>query len=247
MTDDDHRYSDRDVDRILQKALEMQRKGRQDDPTSNASRDNRLTLGDIEQAGKEVGIEPSLIRDALYEIEIESHRNRGSLFLGGSLSVSASETIDAPTNDETVRELAAAMQGIVSSQGAATTHGTTLSWRTDRLAAMQQAYSTEITVHGTKDRTKIEIRENLGQLAGAIFGGVMGGVGLGAGLGVGFGVGMGALGMPGVTAIIAVGTLGFSYLLSRFIFRAVHSKRKRETRKVASRIRAFLSADTGSK
>ena len=244
MTDSEERFSDRDVDRIIQKALEMQRRGRKTEPNSNANRDNRLSLGDIEQAAKEVGIEPSFIREAANEIEAESQLRKGSLFLGGNPTVIAIETIDAQTGGELIAELAAAMQSIVGNQGSATTHGATLSWSTDRLAAMQQAYSTEISVRGTKDRTKVEVRKDLGPLAWAIFGGVMGGVGLGAGLGVGLGVGLGALGMPGVAGIIAMGTLGLSYLLSRSIFKTVHAKRQRDTRKILSRIRAFLLADS---
>ena len=241
MTDGEQKFSDREVDKIIKKALELQRNERNREITSNEYRDDGLTLGDIEQAAKEIGIDSSLVRMAAEEIEAESPAGRGSRFLGGFPIVVWTETIDAPTENNKVEELAAALQGIVGADGSATTSGATLSWITNRQTAMQQAYSTEISVYGGKDRTIVEVRENLSQIAWGVFGGIIGGVGIGAGLGAGFGVGLAVFGSYGVTAIIALGTLGLSYLLSRSIFRAVHAKRKRSTRKIAERIKTFLS------
>lgn len=246
MNDDPIRYSDDDVRKIIQRALEIQKRAT---PVADDAQPNRspegLSIDEIEQTAAEIGLDPSLIRQAASDLHVTPDRPMLRRFLGAETQMTATRTLPQSAHTETLQELAVALQSVAGVQGMGSVHGGVCSYVTSGADAEKRGFSTEITVQATRSGTVIEIRERFGMLALGIYGGLMGGIGLGAGLGVGFGVGMGVLGSGGIAAAIAIGTFAASYGLARLIFTGLVRSRRREGRRMADRIAGFLSARLG--
>ena len=239
MPEDNLKYTEQDVRKILQKALDIQKR-----ENSPAERDGNpsgeYSLVDIEQAAEEIGLIPEHVHQAAAELDSQSNSSFLSTFLGAETSIVATGRDQEPVDEETLQGLIAAMQTIAGATGVGNVHGSVCSWATTSADVERRGFPTEIIVRTGKRGTVAEVRERLGQLAAGIYGGVMGGVGLGAGLGVGLGVGLGKLDSGLFAVVFAVGTFVFSYGLSRLIFVWTAKHRRKETRRMLGRVLDFL-------
>jgi hypothetical protein len=237
---DEASYSETDVKKIIQRALELQKREKEHQAITSGSDSGEFTLHDIEQTAKEIGLENDLVHRAAMEIQGGARSSFLKRFLGSETEIAAIGRDDTATSNEALQELAVTMQTITGFSGTGSAQGSVCSWVTSRADVEQRGFPTQITVRSVTSGTVVEIRERLGQLAAGLYGGLMGGVGLGAGLGVGLGVGLGKLGSGGAAAIIATGTFVASYGLARLIFTSVAARRRRETRVMLKRILSFL-------
>jgi hypothetical protein len=246
MTQDEPKFSDKDVRKIIQKALDIQKRERASEGTGEVvSRTGDYSLSDIEQAAGEIGLSPELVHQAATELDTGGRSSFLHRFLGAETTIVATGRSPRSADPETLQELAATMQAIVGIVGAGNVHGSAYSWTTTSADVERRGFATEVTVRSRQNGTIVEVTDRLGQLAGGLYGGILGGVGLGAGLGVGLGVGLGALGSPLFAAIFAIGTFTLSFGLSRLIYTSVAKQRRKTTKQILNKILDFFADSRG--
>lgn len=209
---DVRRYSDSEVARILERAARRQSAGE--------GRSGGLTLAELEQAAREAGIDPRLVREAALEVEL--HSGAGPRFLGGPLVARAERVVPGqlpPAADEALLEEIRHTFGEIGASS-----------RTERALLWSSADPTRhpgratVEVRSDQGRVTISAEASLAPEAGGIFGGLLGGLG-GGGIGVSLGVGFGVLGSIalglGGSAIFGVG----AYALARGIYSGLVRRR----------------------
>ncbi|GAH52553.1 unnamed protein product, partial [marine sediment metagenome] len=78
MTDgENNKYSDKEIEKILKRASDLQR-----EEMRRAGGVGEVSLNELESIGKEVGIDPELIRTAALEVETETRAKLATRFLG---------------------------------------------------------------------------------------------------------------------------------------------------------------------
>jgi hypothetical protein len=228
----DRRYSDEEVQQLLERAAELEAEHR----SSRTPRDGP-TLRDLEGIAAEAGIDPALLRRAAEELEgspaaalAPLARGTPSRFLGAPATVEYVRTVPVEATGPILESLIPLIRHATDGRGQCTVAGRTLTWvSTPPWAATwapPSSYGGAVnameTLQGSisvrRGSTRIVIQERLGPLAGGIFGGLMGGLGCGVGFGVGFGVGLGALGSVLFASVFPPAILGGSYLAARAIY-----------------------------
>lgn len=235
---DARRFTDREVRRILERALEIQKRETKE-LTPGGGAGTGLTIEDITDAAVQAGINPSLVRRAARELETGT--GKGRVFLGSEPDPISSASLPYRVSDEDLRELLPMIQSFTGQAGSGTVSRLALSWASIMQSTSNTGVTTEVTVRTGRDSTEITVRDRLGAVAGGVFGGLMGGVGVGAGLGVGFGVGLGTFGSPSFAALFALGMLTVSYLGARMVFTGVARWRRRERSRALERILEFFA------
>ena len=239
--DEGKRYSDEEVQKILKRALEIQRqKSEEVAHRGGSALSGDFTLEEIESMAAEIGIEQSLVQSAALAVDLDHGASFSKRFLGGGTAVEVEGRLDIGIDEKALREVEAMLRNVTGCYGAGTVYGSVLSWANSGLEALRRGFSTEITVRTGTSGTTVHVRERLGNMAGGIYGGLVGGIGLGAGLGVGFGVGLTVLGSGLAAAGFAIGILAGSYGLARMIFGIIKRHRRRETKNMLSSILAFI-------
>ena len=228
MDEENTNFSDRQVNLIIKKALEIQQK-------EMPSGEKGLSIKDVEQLGTEIGISSDVIKRAAAEIMQKKHRN--SLIFGKTGSVIApSIEFDRLLSGEQLAELNAAIPSIIRSPGIGQPRKNGLYWSS--LNTMQTGLCTEVIASKTRDnKTALTVRERLGVVAGALYGGITGGLGLG--LGIGLPVPLAATGLisPILSVLGLLLCLGGSFFLSRWIFTWFAKRRKKRLEKILSELK----------
>lgn len=238
MSGDARRFTDREVRRILERALEIQKREAKE-LAPGGGPGTGLTIEDLTDAAVQAGINPSLVTRAARELETGTGRWRG--FLGSEPDPVTAASLPYRVSDEDLHELLPMIQSFTGMAGSGTVSRLSLSWASIAQSTSNTGIPTEVTVRTGRGSTEISVRDRLGAVAGGVFGGLMGGVGVGAGVGVGFGVGLGALGSLPFAALFALGMLAASYLGSRLIFTGVVRWRIRERGRALGRILEFFA------
>jgi hypothetical protein len=220
MSDSEHepkRYTDKEVALILRRATALQT------AEPSALDPSGFSLADLEDIAVEAGIDVRHLRQAAAELETSGPTSFGTRLAGGPITIRLERTVPGELPEDRLDDLIPLIQVATEGQGQATAVGKTLTW-SSRTAS--QMTSQQVLVSSKDGETLIRIEEGLGQLAGGLYGGVMGGVGGGVGLGVGAGVGasVGSLAWGLGFPIVVIGA---SYLISRWIFKAVVARRRR--------------------
>ena len=174
MSDNDRRYSDKDMKRILKRALELQAKS----SSRAAPAGSDYSLNDLESVANEIGLPPELVRHAALELDTGSRKSGGSWFLGAETHVVAEQALPVGVDEERLDELLAAMPHLAEGAGSGNAHRTVLTWSSSAAEAMRRGFATEVSVRTGTEATTVAVRERLGGLAGGVFGGMMGGIGL---------------------------------------------------------------------
>jgi hypothetical protein len=237
MSDAEKRFSDDEAREIIKRALHLQHR-RADAETPR----DGLSLSELESIGEDVGVSPELLRQAAGEVAAGESPTGRSRFLGAPTNPAETVAVKRPVSEDELNELLVTLPSMTGDDGSGNAHRRSLNWSTDSVTAMRTGRTLRVTVHGSDSTAVVRVREQLGQVAAGLFGGLMGGVGLGAGFGVGFGVGLGALGSPLFAAVFPIVAVAGSYGLARLIFRAVSRARRREIRRIATRIREFFDS-----
>jgi hypothetical protein len=232
------RYSKKEIERIFKRAVDLQRK-----ELHQAGGTGEISLNELESIGKEVGIDPELIRAAALELDSEAGAKQVSGFLGETPRYERRFSIQRNLSDRDFRRIINALARILDAPGAGTAEETGFVWSTDSLAAYQRGFRTIVSFSAMDEGGELRVTEDYTPLAGGLFGGIMGGFGLGGGLGIGLGVGIGALGSALFAALVPFGFVGAAYLLARGIFGLVVRSRRRKLAKIAENIKAEAERD----
>lgn len=237
-SDPPRRYTDEEVQRLLNRAAELETHGR-----NVPARVEGPTLADIESIASEAGINPALVRQAARELDsggtaapaIPPTFSNG--FLGAPTAFELDRTVPGEASQATLERLIPHLQRAADGVGHPSLIGGTLSWQS---ADNSKTRFLQVSVSVGRGETRIGLEERYGNLAGGLFGGIMGGGGGGLGLGVGFGVGLGALGSAAFATLFPIGIMGAAWGLSRTIYRTMVFGRMRKLTKLMDELVATV-------
>src|SRR5512141_135024 len=203
------RYSDREVQQLLQRAVEMA------PSTPGAPAAAGLTLQELEDIAREAGIDTANLRRAAAELDTRgTGGGAGRLLAGAPLRAAEERTLPFEVAPESFERLIPILQG-ADDAGQATVVGRTLSWQNGERSSNSRRVQLTVFVRG--GQTTIRAEESFGALAGGVFGGFLGGFG-GAGIGLGLAL-LSTMAVPGVVAAaIPLGVVGATYAACRFGF-----------------------------
>jgi hypothetical protein len=223
----ERRFSDREIQAILSRAAELQRRRGNRSDSPDGSEPSGVSLAELQSVATEAGLDPALVQQAATELEYRGARGRTSPLLGERTLQESRRHLDAQLTEEDLQELLVTLDTVAGEAGQGTVSRSTLSWSTDTAIAMRNGYHTRVQVRSTRKGTDISARTELGNLAGGLYGGLTGGFGLGGGLGVGLGVGLETLNSVPFAVLVPIGFIGAAYLLARTIFGAIARHRRR--------------------
>jgi hypothetical protein len=178
------RFSDGEVQEVLKRAAELDLA----QPTGSGA----LTIGAIQQAAAEAGIDPALVRAAAAALRSPSPSGSTSpqdklvpftaqWVAGGPTRISVERVVQGELSESDCAYLIDDVRGVLGIMGIVGSLGRTVTFVAQRSGgALGRDLQVSLTMRG--GQTRINIREGLGQLAGGIFGGICGGAG-GGGLG----------------------------------------------------------------
>jgi serine/threonine protein kinase len=224
------RYSRTEVDRIVGDAANLQ--------AARPTQSEALTLGTVQQIAADVGIPPKHVRSAARALEPRSQPpTQPSKFLGGPTTLDVEYSLDGEVPESEYLTLVEDIRTTLGVVGNVSTLGKSMTWSSGGMGNTSRDVTVVITPRGGE--TRLRVVERLKNLAGGLFGGIMGGVG-GGGMGLAMGIGMGVFASPAVAVLLALGNVGFSYVLARTIFRSTSRKRAAELQRLADRLAGYI-------
>ena len=204
------RFSDGEVQEIMRRAAEIDAT----QPTMSGA----LTIGAIEQAAAEAGIEPALVRAAASQLApagaalssatpMADPRARprpfsGAWFAGGPTRIAFERTLVGELSEADCAYLIEEVRNELANAGLVSMLAKSVSWVSQRPAS-GTGRDVQVTISMRAGTTRITVREGLGPLAGGVFGGIGGGVG-GGGLGPIMGIIAGNLHSPAAAGVAAL-------------------------------------------
>ena len=229
------KYRPDEIERIVNRAAEMEASN----PTSSGS----MTLGGIEQLGRDVGIKPEAVRDAARHLsphnvssrDTSIHPPKKNWLIGGPTRLLYERIVSGEVDDADFPILVEEIRILMSEVGTVAQLGRSFTWTLNK-GASGIGRLMEVAVTSRGGRTRIIIQESLQNLIGGIWGGVGGGMG---------GGGMGPImgGLIGGKVLVAAAAwflvpawLTITYFTARTsYFYSVRSK-ERELEKLANRL-----------
>jgi hypothetical protein len=235
------RFSEGDLRAILARAAELQQGG-VSDSADEASGANGVSLAELEEVGRDVGIDPSLIRQAARDVSERGTADAGTgpvaAFLGAPPRREERRDLDVSLSQDDLQDLLVHLDAAMGEAGQGMVSRSTLSWSTDAAVAMRNGMQTSVRIYTGPKGSSIRVVNDMSNAAGGLFGGLMGGVGLGAGLGIGLGVGLETLESVPFAILTPVLLLGASYVLARTIFTGIFRGRRRKLTRTADELAA---------
>jgi len=216
------KYREDEVKEIVRRASELE--------ASSPTQSGAMTIGGIESLGREVGIEPAVVRSAAKSLE-----RRASLapttppfvrgLIGAPTSLMVERIVEGELPPDEFPTLVEEIRRELQHVGQVSQLGWSFSWTMTRSASMRRDVEVGVTVRG--GQTRIVVRESLGPLIGAVFGGIGGGLGGGA-MGPILGITQGALGLPPITiAVILPLWFGTIFGIARTTYKSQVKKREK--------------------
>lgn len=214
------RYDEAEVGKILKRATEIQESQRAPRSTGGG-----MSLGELEEIAREVGIDAEHLRRAARELDMRAPGG-GPVeeLVGGPLSLIRERTVAGEIAEEGFEAVVVELQRMDEAHGQPSLLGRTLTWRSETASKTR---TLQVVVSSRNGRTEIRAEERLHQFASGLFGGTVAGGGLGVGLGVGLPVGIEVLGSTLFAVAFPLGIIGLSYLASRAIYRQIVQRRIR--------------------
>lgn len=239
VSDTQRRYTDAEVRKIIEKALNLQKKETSGIPGSDKE---GVTLSELDAIASEAGISSSLIRRAAAEVDFNPAAKKQARLLGGRVDLVEIRTAGRIAGQTDLERVFAMIPSITGESGTGNVMGGALSWATSAEAVQRTGHSVEISVTPSAGRSIVRVRDRLGQIAAGIFGGLVGGIGLGAGLGVGLGVGLKALGSVPFAVLFPIGTVLGGYLIARLAFTLFSKTRESRIKESAENIAQLIDS-----
>jgi hypothetical protein len=174
------RYSEEEVRDIVQRAAEAEASA----PTASGA----MTVGGIEALAAEVGISPDAVREAARAVAATPHTpvrprpetNRPNIWLGAPTRLMLERVVEGEVPEAEFPVLVEEIRTMLNRPGQISQIGRTFSWTSAGSPGSTRAIEVSVAVRG--GRTRLSVRESLGNLIGGVFGGVCGGAG-GGGMG----------------------------------------------------------------
>ncbi|HSM06965.1 MAG TPA: hypothetical protein VK858_20225 [Longimicrobiales bacterium] len=213
------RYDENEVARILKRATEI----RQERAARELASDG-LTLDELEEIAREADIDVGHLRQAA--LEMDSGELQGgvlSRMAGERLTLVREISLPGEMDPEGYEPVVAAAQALAQDHGTVALLGRTLTWRVE---SRNKTRSTQVVVSVRGGETRIQVEENLHQMAAGLLGGTTFGAGAGIGLGVGLPVAISA-GAGLLAVAVPAATMGVAFLGARQIYRHVVARRRR--------------------
>lgn len=238
----EEKYSNKELERILKKAIEIQ--ARESSSGNTETGETGVDLEEIINVGDELGISRKAINRAM--MELDSGSNTSSRILGGDIEWRRRGDLPVSADEETLERLGVIISREIGIPGNLSITRKQLFWKSSQMMNGDNSWNLQISVHSGKKSISVDIQNRQGLLAGGLFGGLVGGLGMGLGFGVGFGVGLGALQSGLFTAIFVPAALAGSFLLARSIFSAVSSRRRKKLENLYSQITETLQQEAST-
>ena len=224
------RYTDAEIREIVGRAAELQ--------AERPTQEGLFSVGGVERIAAEVGIPPDDVRRALVEID---HTGPGRVVVPAPVGSSGLSATTVSIDRVVEREIPVAAFGEIVEEiqmtfgrGKITVWEDSLVWNSGVHGGMP-GRQVRIAVTPRDGRTRIQIREQVEQVAGQLFGGVAGAFFGGLfGLTVGGGVGGGE--PSAVAAFGLLGTIGGAFLVARSLGVTAVMRRERELATLADRL-----------
>ena len=213
------RYDEDEVARILKRATEIRQERTARDLASDG-----LTLAELEEIAREADIDVGHLRQAA--LEMDSGELEGgvlSRMAGERLTLVREISLPGEMSEDGYEAIVGAVQAIARDHGTVALLGRTLTWRVE---TRNKSRSTQVVVTVRDGETRIQVEENLHQLAA----GLLAGSTFGGGAGVGFGVGLPlaiSLGSGLLAVALPAATMGIAFLGARQVYRHLVAGRRR--------------------
>lgn len=161
-------------------------------------------------------------------------------WLGGPTRLGFEREIPFELDEEGFEELVSILRAELGELGRLDRVGGTLTWATS-YSRNQGGRRVEVSMERRRGKTRVVVREHLGQLAGGLFGGIVGGLG-GGGLGALIPLTIaGGIAAPWVP-LLAVGWVGVTWSGVRLGYGALARRRAGDHARIARRIDEVLAA-----
>ena len=252
--DEGRKYSDKEVETLLARAVELSREVPTHDQGSGVS------LAELEKTAIEAGLSVEALRRAAAELDAHKSSGRGLArrFFGLTAVRDERSIAGRPTETELSR-LALDLPDIARTPGVPTVAEGCLIFRSDGGYEAQRGQRLRFEIRplgGPPDsegaqgaeptekevgRVLLRVERTFESAAGGIYGGLVGGVGLGCGLGVGLGVGLGQLHSGVFAALFAAASLIVSFLAGRGLLSLIASDAKRRNESLLDEVEKRLS------
>jgi serine/threonine protein kinase len=236
------RFNDEEVQEVLRRAAELD--------ATQPTQSGTLTIGAIQQAAQEAGIEPALVRRAAAALNSPAPTDSTSpndklvpftaqWIAGGPTRIVVERVVRGELSEADCAYLIDDVRGFLGIMGMVGALGRTVTFIGQRSGGgLSRDLQVSITMRG--GQTRISIREGLGQLAGVIFGGVGGGAG-GAGMGPIIGLSASLAGNPALGLVLAPLWLAGVFAATRSIFHYHSTKRVRQLNELGDRLAALAA------
>lgn len=153
-----HRFNRDEISSILKRAAELEHKDNVDEEGEG------LTLRELQQVSREVGIDPKYVQRALDELQNSAQQRRSNIF-GGPFSYNISESAEQIADEEVWEEIVSEIRRIHGGIGKTSKLGNTFEWEQRK----REVGYIQIFLSPKKDHTKISINANYGYYASMIY------------------------------------------------------------------------------
>lgn len=154
-----HRFDRDEISRILKRAVELEH----NDNTSDNEREG-LTLEELQQVSREVGIDPKYVKLAIGEMK-EPVQSPVANLLGGPFKYNITQMAEGVLTDEEWEEVVSEIRRIHGGIGNTSKLGKTFEWEQRK----QEVGYIQIALSPKKETTKIHINVNYRQYATLVY------------------------------------------------------------------------------
>jgi serine/threonine protein kinase len=239
------KYRPDEIERIVNRAAELEATN----PTSSGS----MTMGGVEQVGRDVGIPTEFIRSAAKALSPRGRREarvnsrdgqvvqpKPNWFLGAPTRILFERIVEGELDEGDYGMMVEEIRTMLKEVGMVSQLGRSFTWTLNKGTNGTRNLEVAVSVHRS-GRTRILVQENLNNLIGAIWGGVGGGMG-GGGLGPILGGVFGGLHWPNVAAFFIIPAwLTLTYATARSTYYHVAKGRTRDLGELADKLAQLAS------
>jgi len=156
--DSNHRFNRDEISKILKRAAELEHKDDIDDDSEG------LTVKELQQVSKEVGLHPKYIQRALDELQAPAHLVSSNIF-GGPFTYHLSNSASGGLTEKEWEDVVSEIRRIHGGIGKTSKLGNTYEWEQRK----QEVGYVPIALSPKKDHTKININASYNHYASIIY------------------------------------------------------------------------------
>lgn len=170
-----HLYTEKEIGALFKRATEIQE-------NAHESFSQGLSLQEIEDIAREIGIDPKYVRSAASELEHQMGTEQRSSFFGAPFMIEQKRAIRGEISDEEWEELVRQIRRVTGSAGRTTKVGQTRQWHRSVKDMSTTIEETHLEVVSQNNRSTIEIRKHfqggayMAYLLGLVISGTVAGI-----------------------------------------------------------------------